>query len=377
MDRTSEILAANIRARRKALGMTQAALGEALGYSEKAISKWENGNGMPPSTLLPRLARCLETSPDGLLYEKTEEVYYLGIDGGGTKTEFALASADGKIVRRTVKGTSNPNDVGIGAMQEVLRMGITEVVGELPLSVVSVFAGIAGGTTSDVAKNIRAFLEGFGFLRVSNGSDAENAVAAGLGCADGVAVIMGTGSVAFARKDGVLHRVGGYGYLLGDAGSGFAIGRDGILAALQDEDGSGMPTMLRAAVWDKVSGESVLAELGEFYRGGKALIATYAPLVFDCARAGDTVAAEILDRNMREVAKTVVGAGKHVSEEIVPVVLCGGLTAEKEAILPRIEYFLAREPRAYRISVCERPMVYGALLLAGMPENDSEGERSC
>ena len=380
MDRTSEILAANIRRRRKSLGLTQAELGEALGYSEKAVSKWENGNGVPPTVLLPRLARCLETSPDGLLYEADSEICYLGIDGGGTKTEFALALSDGTVLRRAVKGTSNPNDVGFGTMQEVLRAGILEVAGEIPLSSISVFAGIAGGTTSDVAKRIRAFLDGFGFRCVANGSDAENAVAAGLGRSDGVAVILGTGSVAFAQVGGVLHRVGGYGYLLGDAGSGFAIGRDAILAALQSEDGSGEGTVLRESVRSMAGGETVLSQLGAFYKGGKSLIAQYAPLVFDAARRGDRVALEILDRNMREVSRTVVGAGKWITDGPVSVVFCGGLAAgEREEILPRIEKMLSRESQSYLLSVCDRPMVYGALLLAGMPEQQekSKGDEIC
>ena len=90
--------AENLRARRRALGLTQRELGERLGYSEKAISKWEGGNSMPPAWILPELASHLGVTVDELLSERGEIAYYLGIDGGGTKTEFLLADAEGNTI---------------------------------------------------------------------------------------------------------------------------------------------------------------------------------------------------------------------------------------------------------------------------------------
>lgn len=373
MQELSSIIAANLRRRRKALSMTQAELAEALGYSEKAISKWESGKGLPPTAILPRLATVLKTTPTALLTAETNARLYLGIDGGGTKTEFVLADGEGKTLRRTVLGASNPNDVGLPTMQEVLRQGILEVSSEYEPESISVFAGIAGGTTSDVAKKIHDFLSRFGFAEVKNGSDAQNAISAGLGTKDGVAVIMGTGSVAFAQQSGTLHRVGGYGYLLGDAGSGYALGRDAILAALQMEDGSGERTVLHGLVLSKCGGEQVLPALGEFYRGGKTYIAGYAPLLLEAARHGDAVAREIVERQMREIAKLIVGGAKRLKTDTVSVVICGGLaTAHRDVILPLLEAYLADAPSKCRLTVCKSTMAEGALYLAGMPRKDGE-----
>lgn len=373
MQELSSIIAANLKRRRKALSMTQAELAEALGYSEKAISKWESGKGLPPTAILPRLATVLKTTPTALLTAETNARLYLGIDGGGTKTEFVLADGEGKTLRRTVLGASNPNDVGLSAMQEVLRQGIMEVSGEYAPESISVFAGIAGGTTSDVAKKIHDFLSRFGFAEVKNGSDAQNAISAGLGTRDGVAVIMGTGSVAFAQQNGTLHRIGGYGYLLGDAGSGYALGRDAILAALQMEDGSGEWTALHGLVLQKCGGERVLPALGEFYRGGKTYIAGYAPLLFDAVRGGDTIAKEIVQRQMREIAKLIMGGAKCLKSHTVSVVICGGLaTAHRDVILPLLETHLADAPFKCRLAVCKSTMAEGALYLAGMPRKDEE-----
>ena len=95
MQELSSIISANLRRRRKSLPMTQAELAEALGYSEKAISKWESGKGLPPTAILLRLATVLKTTPTALLTAETNARLYLGIDGGGTKTEFVLANAAG------------------------------------------------------------------------------------------------------------------------------------------------------------------------------------------------------------------------------------------------------------------------------------------
>ena len=95
MSKKLQVLAKNIKARRKEFGLTQAELAKRLSYSEKAISKWECGLGCPPTLILPTLAEALGTSVDALFYEEAEHHFFLGIDGGGTKTDFALADENG------------------------------------------------------------------------------------------------------------------------------------------------------------------------------------------------------------------------------------------------------------------------------------------
>lgn len=299
--------------------------------------------------------------------------YYFGIDGGGTKTEFVLADKQGIILKDIILGTCNPNDIGIEATQKVLEQGIEEVCAGLDKSSISVFAGIAGLSVGDNGRHIDALLQKYHFGAIVKGSDAQNAVAAALGRENGIAVIMGTGSVAYAQVEGLHKRVGGYGYLFGDEGSGFAIGRDGIAAALADEDGSGAPTMLRALVHAKCGGESVWKQISDFYRGGKRLIAGYGPLVFEAFEQGDTVATSILKKNMHAVAALIEGAAKHLPEQKeITVVLCGGVTRKSDCLLPILKEQLATSERSYRIQICSNSIAYGALLLAGMKENKGE-----
>ena len=144
----SAYLSANIKKRRKELHITQLQLAERLGYSEKAISKWESGKGLPPTAVLPDLARALALTLDELMREPSSSPLYLGIDGGGTKTEFVLADGEGNILDRLILGPSNPNDIGMSTAKELLRDGIFRICGTHPLSNISLFAGLAGGGTA-------------------------------------------------------------------------------------------------------------------------------------------------------------------------------------------------------------------------------------
>jgi len=301
---------------------------------------------------------------------KTEISYYLGIDGGGTKTEFVLADEEGKCLNRVVLGSCNPNDIGMEQTLHVLRQGIRELCEAVSQEKISVFAGIAGGAAGENGKKIQEFLKNYAFGRTKNGSDVMNAVAAFLGKKNGAAVIMGTGSIAFAQKEEKQFRVGGYGYLLGDPGSGFSIGRDGIAAALAAEDGSGPGTILQKFINAQAGGDSVWGQVSDFYKGGKREIASYAPMVFSAYEKGDPVASAILRRNMQGIAEMIEGCARYFPEmDVIPVVLGGGVTKQSKLFLPVLKEELNGSDKQYDIRVCTRSMVYGALLLAGMKES--------
>lgn len=368
MKTTAEIFAENLKKRRKELGLTQRQLAELIGYSEKAVSKWEKGEVIAPSGILPTLARHLLTDIDSLLSYTGEPSFYLGIDGGGTKTEFMLVSESGETISHAILTSSNPIDIGINKSLELLENGIEAVCGNVPKSKISVFAGIAGGITGDNQKKIHSFLGKFHFARFDNGSDAQSAVASALGAENGTVIIMGTGIVAFSQIDGKLHRRGGFGYLFENGGSGYAIGREVILAALKDEEGSGKPTALTELVRKALGCESILSQLSRIYDGGKREIASFSPLAYEAYVKGDAVAADILMKNMAEVAALIESTPKTCHQkEKQPIFLIGGQTKEKEIIIPMINEHL-NSPQKYEITVTEVPAVFGSLLLAGLPQ---------
>lgn len=293
--------------------------------------------------------------------------YFLGIDGGGTKTAFALADEGGSIRSRVTLGACNPNDVGFEQTERILQEGIISACAGYPLAQISVFAGLAGCSSVENLPKVSAFLARFGFARIANDNDAKNAVAAALGNGDGMTVIMGTGSIAYAKKGSDLYRIGGYGYLFGDRGSGFSIGKDVILAALQQEDGSGGQTMLYDLVRSACGGKTVLSQIDFFYKEGKKEIARYAPLAFKASQEGDAVAKQIVEDNLQAIAQLILGGAKRLDGAPIKVVLCGGVSKQEDVILPMLSRMLENDGRIFELAVCNKEPVWGALILAGMP----------
>lgn len=293
--------------------------------------------------------------------------YYLGIDGGGTKSEFLLCDREGRQVNRALLGGCNPNDNGIDAALKVLCAGAEGVCAGVSRERISVFAGVSGGITGNNREFIATALRNMGFGRVDCGSDAQNAVALTLGGGDGVTVIAGTGSVAFAQREGALYRLGGLGYLLERSGSGFALGRDALRAALTYEMEGAPSTLLLQAVKDKLGGGAVLDRLGEIYRGGKRYIASFAPLVTEACDGGDGVAMGILDDCAHEIASLIVGGGRMLEGTATPirVAIVGGLAKRGDLLVPMIECHLT-EPEKFTLTAVAAPPVAGAVALAGL-----------
>ena len=357
----SLIFAKRLIKARKAHGYTQRALAEKIGYSEKAISKWECGGAIPPAEVLVDLAAVLHTTIGALLEAEGAVKYYLGIDGGGTKTAFLLEDEQGREIGALTLGSTNPNDVGMDTCLSRLREGILAVTAGFNLAEVAVFAGIAGGGVSgNNAVYIKKSLDGYGFGAVGNGSDAESLVELALHGGDGVAVIAGTGTVAFAQNGSTLQRVSGWGYLLDGGGSGYDLARDALSASLRHIDGRGEPTVLTAMLQEKLQ-KSVPDAIPEIYQGGKRYIAALAPVVYEAARSGDAVALAIFKRNAAALAETVLAASKLVEDRNAPVVICGGLVKCADILEPMIREML---PNGINLTLSGEEMVKGAVARA-------------
>ena len=369
MNKLTEIFAEKLRSRRGELGMTQKDLAARLGYSEKTVSKWEGGDVIAPSIILAKLASVLDTDVNFLLDTETDR-YYLGVDGGGSKTEFVLTDEQGRVVSTTILEGSNPVDVGIAAATDVLARGIKEVCAGIPTSSVSAFFGISGGSIGDNAERIRSFLKKYGFSYFDNGNDAKNVIAAALGDENGSIIIIGTGTVAFSQIDGELLRRGGYGYLFERGGSGFSIGRDGVMTALEiQERGDG--GALCAELCSELGVKRVADAIQELYAGGKRRIASLAPAVIRAYEQGDRFAESILADNMRAIAQLIESTPTtDPTAERQRVVLAGGLASRGDIFVPLIEKGLS-DPSIYNISCCAERPVAGALLLARKGKSDT------
>ena len=330
----------NLKYYRKKQGLTQSALASKIGYTEKSVSKWENGNALPTMDMCLMLAELFNISLDELMYEKTLCHYFLGIDGGGTKTAFKLVDENGETVNCVYKGSSNPNDIGMEKSLALLKEGINEVCKGIPYSNVTMFAGISGGGLSgNNVTVLNGFFKKFGFYAFDNGSDIENLVS----LSDherSILVIMGTGFIVYVIDGEKRKRISGWGQYFDEGGSGYTIGRDAITAVLSAGDGSGKQTVL-TKLMEKKLGERADNHLNKFYQGGKKYIADFSALVFEAAISGDEVAVEIIEKNMAFVAGKINAGIMYLTEgkgsANIPVMFGGGISRDHKLLFPMIK----------------------------------------
>ena len=353
----------NVRKLRKKLNMTQKSLADAIGYSEKTVSKWETEGSVPPIEVLFKMASIFRVNITDL-FRCDESVYYLGIDGGGTKTEFALSDSDGKIVSRLFMDGCNPNTVGIEQTKCIIEQGVIQVSKDIPLSSVVAYAGIAGCASESYASEVKGVLEKLSLAACDVGSDNNNLVAAGLGESEGITMILGTGICSYVVKKEETKRIAGWGYLFDNGGSAFHIGRDAINAYFSAYDGTGEETTLVQRIKQTFS-DSNAEFLKYLYSGGNKLVSSYAMCVFDEAEKGDKVSITILKKHIAEIAKLIRASLSHFSDykESIQVILGGGLT-NQALLLPYLLDELGDDTKRCKIQILDVPPVNGALELA-------------
>lgn len=260
---------------------------------------------------------------------------YLGVDGGGTKTAWALMIGSEVVAEDVSTGlqltTMGPERVAVGLL-EVIALAQRAA----PAPIAYVVAGLAGAGSVAARAALGATLAARGaspsILLVG---DAEVAAAAALEDGPGVALWSGTGSFAIARtRVGGLVRVGGRGWLLGDQGSAFDLARRGAAAALAAADGLGPPTVLTAS-FQSACGLADPCDLGRHMLGvPPAALATHYGLVVQAMAAGDAVAEGIVLEGARALAGLVRAAAARAELPLsdIRVVLGGGLL-QRDALL--------------------------------------------
>jgi N-acetylglucosamine kinase-like BadF-type ATPase len=218
--------------------------------------------------------------------------FVIGMDGGATKTAAMLSDLSGNVLAEETSGPSNPQVVGFEKVAEVIVGLAEELAGRAGCKtndIVSLIAGLAGAgrdgdkdqvkaAVASEAKRRKAVLG-----RVGIETDGRIALEGAFKGKSGIIIIAGTGSFALAKDHkGSTHRVGGWGRILGDEGSGYTIGRDGLNAVTKHLDGRGKPTLLTALIDQRFGLSNHEKIIGSIYRSSFD-VATVAPLVVEAA----------------------------------------------------------------------------------------------
>jgi N-acetylglucosamine kinase-like BadF-type ATPase len=262
---------------------------------------------------------------------RTQE-FFVGVDGGGTKTNAVVIDNDISVLGEGRAGASNPVVVGVEAAARAVESAIRMALSSAGLSfgrVASAYLGIAGVEHPEGFRNakeaLRANLTGLNF---ELGTDARVALAGATDLKPGVAIISGTGSIAFGCNDrGDEARAGGWGSTIGDEGSGYYIARRGLTAVAKAYDGRGPETKITDML-RKHAGVSTPADLLRviYYPfANNSEIAGYCRLVVEAAKSGDEIALEILTSAGRELGLAVTSVIKRLGmeSETFPVAYIG------------------------------------------------------
>jgi N-acetylglucosamine kinase-like BadF-type ATPase len=255
--------------------------------------------------------------------------YVLGVDGGGTWTRSVITRLDGTVMGMGRSGPSNPITVGVeqalkNIFEAVNDAGEGSGIEEFKASVL----GLAGASRSRLGKKmLKCLPKYYGETRIV--SDALSALAGATGCRPGVVVIAGTGSIAYGvnlKEEEA--RAGGWGWRLGDEGSGYTIGRNALNAALKDHDLSGPPTILKEMILSHL-GLSDLEEVIDWAYDPErepSHFASLVPIVKTAEKKGDKVASLIMEdagAQLGLVTQAVIKRLKLVG--VFPLACCGGV----------------------------------------------------
>jgi N-acetylglucosamine kinase-like BadF-type ATPase len=299
--------------------------------------------------------------------------YLIGIDGGGTKTDCAIADLSAKIIHQSAGKPSNFLIIGVEEAVENIFALVEENLFALEgdfADVKQIVIGVAGaGREEDAILLEKGFkdyaeLEGIHFKGVKVLSDAHIALEGAFPNSAGCILIAGTGSILFGKNEkGVIHRVGGFGRMIGDEGSGYSIGRKALNAVSKASDGRGEETLISELLNAKMSSGSANGIINKVYKE-KLDVASVAKIVIEAAEEGDLIAEDILDEEADELVLHIKSLINKIHTDKLNVSFSGSLIDNKnfysDLLKRKIKSTL---PRVTVVKPFSSP-VTGAILLA-------------
>lgn len=279
-------------------------------------------------------------------------MYYLGIDGGGSKTCLALVDGSGKLVAYHLAGPSNPTSVHIETIKDMLD-GLLDKVAKQGIDfshIEAVCAGFAGMESSQLKGELETFLSSkfHQNTQVELCNDAITALYSGTNGEAGIVNIAGTGSITFGvTEDRKVVRTGGWGYLLEHSGSGYGIGKAAIQKIFESYDGIEPKTELTDRVLQRFNVKSP-PELIPFvysHQDSRVKIASVCEDVFELLRKGDAVSTEIIESAASDISQSI----HHLITQYfsrkseIKVVLAGSVFKSSDVMIPLLKRHLPQE----------------------------------
>ncbi|MBI9009929.1 MAG: hypothetical protein JEZ05_07850 [Tenericutes bacterium] len=261
---------------------------------------------------------------------------YLGIDGGGTKTKVIIIDELNKIVFTNTSGPSSIDTVDNKTTIYNIKEAIAPFISNFPNTIFSgVFAGLGGIVfeedcflVEELLKQLEQISDST-FLRVRN--DMHNALYSSDCFNSGMTLICGTGMVAFGLKNGQTHKCGGWGFLEGELGSSYHLGREAIRYCIRAFDGRYPLDDFAKEIASAIGliQSSDIISITKAYNGLRTKTASLAPLVTKYANKENLYAKTICDKATDELALSIKGVYNYLDFDAVTLVIVGSLGNSK------------------------------------------------
>lgn len=296
--------------------------------------------------------------------------YYAGVDSGGTKCEVLLASEDLKVIHVKRYRGVHYSLAGAQKFADAVSEFISDSVkrSNLPLSLCRGICIGAAGAREDKDRNaIRKQLRRHINKPVVITTDAMTALAGSFSGGDGIILISGTGSVLYGLSGGTVYRVGGWGRILGDEGSGYWIGKRALNETVREYDEKKFlrRRSLLSGMIERDFGINA-GNINSKIFNGKVLLQEIAPLVMECASRGCTVSSKIIDEAV-DGLMWHIGTFMKISRRKKPINIAftGGIIESDNLLSQELKKRISNSGIVKTVARLHSPSYGAALIAAG------------
>lgn len=278
-------------------------------------------------------------------------MYFVGIDGGGTTTNFYLTDEEGRLIENITEGCSNYVVEGLDHTIETYRAGIEKLCRNNGIDlndISSCFFAMAGfgDIVSDVTEIKNKVNAVYPNLKTSIGNDTYNALAGSLAGEDGINIIAGTGSIGLGKKTNEYMRSGGWHHIFGgDEGSAYWIACNLLRHFTRQSDKREKRTYLYTYLKEKYSwtdDSMMLTTILDDYKEDRSKIASFSKDVSYCAEKGDEIAQKILKDAAKELSEIILAIYNEMNfDDKVLVSYSGGVFKSGSYILNPLKEYLS------------------------------------
>ena len=285
----------------------------------------------------------------------------LGIEGGGTKTEWVLVDGEADAPRILSQGT-----LPAANLRLITDEALARLFSVLPAEATQVGVFLAGCATEEDRARLRGLAEkAWPRAVLTVGSDRDSGLATAFGANDGIAVIAGTGAAVHGWRGDRLEKAGGWGHLLGDRGGGYDLAMQGLRLVLTHFDLNQKITPLAEEILRTLALNRLVDLVGWATRADKMSVARLAPAIFRAAKNGEPELLAMLQAGAGVLADFTRAVAQRLDFADVPVKLIGGLFTHHAEYVALFKYRLGILLPDAVVSVCGESGALGAAWLAG------------